>query len=123
MGIPGLALYGATKAALDRFADAYAFENEDAGLLSLVYPVSTRTSFFERAVEPGRLPMPVPFPSSSAEEVASAVVRGVERGRRHIFPSRLFWGARFFQAAFEVLVWPYQWFYAQKLRKWVKSRT
>lgn len=86
LGMPGYALYGSTKAALDRFADSFRLEAPPGQRLMLVYPITTRSRFFEND---GR-EAPVPWPSQSPETVASAVVRGLQRDQRHINPSRLF---------------------------------
>lgn len=83
--LPGYALYSATKAALDHFAEAYAFEAPAYETLTLLYPIATRTHFFDRAND-----MPVMPPTQAPEDVARAVVRGLESGARAIYPSRFF---------------------------------
>ncbi|MFQ3567008.1 MAG: SDR family NAD(P)-dependent oxidoreductase [Aggregatilineales bacterium] len=88
MGLAGYALYSASKAALDRFAQAYRDEAPPNGHLMLVYPISTRTRFFTAASE--KSPAPVPWPSQSPEAVAAAIVRGIERDARSVYPSRMF---------------------------------
>lgn len=85
VGLPGYAAYSATKGALHRFADAYRYELGDRAALTLVYPLATETPFFERADG-----APLPWPIQTAEEVARATLRGVERDRATISPSRLF---------------------------------
>ena len=118
VAIPGYALYGATKAALDRFEDAYRFENQDLGHLSLIYPIATKSNFFNRSTDFSRNDVPVPFPAHTPEDVAKAMIKGILNNDTHIFPSKLFQFGRFFQKLFEVLAYPYQYFYAQKLKKW-----
>lgn len=49
LGIPGYALYAATKAALHRFADSYRWQMDGHRKLTLVYPIATRTAFFRAA--------------------------------------------------------------------------
>lgn len=120
VAIPGYALYGATKAALDRFEDAYRFENQDVGRLSLVYPIATKTNFFNRSTNFSGREVPVPFPASTPEEVAKAMIKGILNNKTHIYPSNLFQFSRFFQKLFEVMAFPYQYFYAQKLKEWAK---
>ena len=120
VAIPGYALYGATKAALDRFEDAYRFENQDFGHLSLVYPIATKTNFFNRSTNFSGQDVPVPFPASMPEQVAKIMVKGILNNETHIYPSKLFQISRFFQKLFEVMVFPYQYFYARKLKEWVK---
>lgn len=104
LNLPGYALYGATKASLDRFAESYRFELPAHGKLMLVYPIATRTQFFKSA----NAGTPVPWPSQTPETVAQAVIRGIERGQNSVYPSSLFrlgweisqvlpWGARLYQ--------------------------
>ncbi len=118
VAIPGYALYGATKAALDRFEDAYHFENQDLGHLSLIYPIATKSNFFKRSTDFSRHDVPIPFPSHTPEEVAKAMIAGIQNNKIRIFPSKLFQFGRLFQRLFEILAYPYQYFYAQKLKKW-----
>jgi uncharacterized protein len=118
VAIPGYALYGATKAALDRFEDAYRFENQDFGHLSLIYPIATKSNFFNRSTDFSRSDVPVPFPAHTPEEVAKAMIKGIQRNQTHVFPSKLFQFGRFFQKLFELLAYPYQYFYAKKLKQW-----
>lgn len=120
LAIPGYALYGATKAALDRFEDAYRFENQDLGHLSLVYPIATKTNFFNSSVDASRKNIIVPFPAHTPEEVAKAMIKGILNNENHIYPSKLFQFSRFFQKLFEVIASPYQYFYAHKLKEWAK---
>ena len=120
VAIPGYALYGATKAALDRFEDAYRFESQDLGHLSLVYPIATKTNFFNRSTDSSRKDVVVPFPAQTPEEVAEAMIKGIMANKTHIHPSTLFQIGRFFQRIFEIIVLPYQYFYARKLKEWSK---
>lgn len=87
LAIPGYAVYGATKAALDRFAEGYRLELDDPARLMLVYPIGTRTGFFAAAAETAA---PQPWPTQRPEAVARAIVRGIERDRRTVHPSFLF---------------------------------
>jgi short-subunit dehydrogenase len=87
LALPGYALYSSTKAALQRFAEAYRFELGERAALTMVYPIGTRTQFFQAASQKAA---PQTFPSQSAEQVARLIVRGVERDRADIYPSLLF---------------------------------
>jgi short-subunit dehydrogenase len=84
LGLPGYALYGATKAAIDRFAEAYRFELDDPKKLALVYPIATRTNFFKEA---STHKAPTPWPSQTPDQVAKTIIRGIERDQKSIFPS------------------------------------
>lgn len=116
VAIPGYALYGATKAALDRFEDAYRFEHQDLGCLSLIYPIATKSNFFNRSTNFSRKDVPVPFPAHTPQEVAKTMIKGIQNNETHVFPSKLFQFGRFFQKLFELLAFPYQYFYARKLK-------
>ena len=118
VAIPGYALYGATKAALDRFEDAYRFENKDFGHFSLVYPVATKSNFFNSSTGFSRNDVPIPFPAQMPATVAKSMIKGILNDKTHIFPSKLFQFGRFFQKLFELIVYPYQYFYAYRLKKW-----
>lgn len=84
MGLAGYSLYSATKAALDRFAEAFRLENPHFRLV-LVYPIATKTHFFENA---GKAPLY--FPSQEASRVALSILKGIAQGKSKIYPSFLF---------------------------------
>jgi short-subunit dehydrogenase len=86
LSVPGYALYASTKAAIRGFATAYRYELAPGQRLHLVYPIATRTAFFDSAGEG----TPVPWPSQSAETVAHAIVKGLENDTDDIFPSKVF---------------------------------
>jgi len=86
LAIPGYALYASTKAALRSFASAYRYELCPGQRLHMVYPIATRTGFFDAAGSG----TPVPWPAQSAQTVARAMIRGIESDTDDIFPSRLF---------------------------------
>jgi short-subunit dehydrogenase len=78
-GVAGEAVYSATKAGLDTFADSLRAETARAGVaVSVVVPGVVDTGFFEARGSPYGRSRPRPIP---ADTVADAVVRAVERDR------------------------------------------
>ena len=88
MATPGFALYAASKFAMKGFQEAIRYECPKNLKITCVYPVSTNTNFFTVATD-GRA-MSKPFPVQSPEDVADAVVKGVESGKKHIYPCSIF---------------------------------
>ncbi|MEM8894925.1 MAG: SDR family NAD(P)-dependent oxidoreductase, partial [Bacteroidota bacterium] len=83
--IPGYAQYASTKAALHGFAFAYRHELKAGQYLQLVYPIGTRTAFFEKADG-----SPKPLLTQSAKKVAKAMFKGLKSKSNSIYPSLLF---------------------------------
>ena len=116
--LPGYAIYSGTKAALHRFAEAYRYELEDPTSLMLVYPIATRTNFFNTAGDE----VPVMWPNQPAEVVARAVVKGIESDRTSVYPSGLF---RIFRVSERILPflrnilqgWEYR-----RFKQWLTAR-
>jgi short-subunit dehydrogenase len=78
-GVAGEAVYSATKAGLDTFADALRGETAPSGVnISVVVPGVVDTGFFETRGAPYGRTRPRPIP---ADTVAEAVVRAVESNR------------------------------------------
>jgi short-subunit dehydrogenase len=78
-GVAGEAVYSATKAGLDAFAESLRGETTRSGVnVSVVVPGVVDTRFFETRGRPYGRTRPRPIP---ADTVADAVVRAVERGR------------------------------------------
>ncbi len=88
VSLPYYSLYCSTKAALHQFIEGYRYESPANLHITAVYPVATRTSFFEKAAKEKQ--PPVPFFSQSSETVAKAIVRGLEKDKKRVYPSFLF---------------------------------
>ncbi len=92
MALPGYALYAATKFAMKGFQQAIRLETPKNLKITCVYPVATKTNFFEvggagRKVEQ-------PFPVQTAKAVAKAAIRGVEKGRKQVYPCPVYLPSR-----------------------------
>lgn len=84
-GVPYLAAYGASKAALVALSQSLRAELDGTGVrVMLVYPGYTDTEIFEVEKRVGGARRP-PGTYASAESVANAVVRGIESGGRDVF--------------------------------------
>jgi len=85
-GVAGEAVYSATKAGLDTFADSLRVEVAGSGVhISVVVPGVVDTGFFETRGTPYARERPRPI---SADTVAEAVVRAVERDRAEVWRPR-----------------------------------
>lgn len=82
--LAGYALYSGTKHAVQGFFEAARYELPEGQVITLIHPVATETAFFKENT-------PVPFPSQSAKKVAKSYIKGIEKNKAHIFPSKLFW--------------------------------
>jgi short-subunit dehydrogenase len=118
LAMPGYALYSATKAALERFVDAYRFEMGPNARISVVYPIATRTAFFEAA---GR-DVPLPWPIQDPSTVAQAIIRGVEKDQERIYPSRLFRMTLLLDKVCPLVGRVYQDRAARRLRDWLARK-
>ncbi len=115
VALPGYSLYCSTKAAVHSFGDVYRYENNDKGHLSLVYPIATETNFFKNAGNKA----PVPWPVQSADKVAKAMVKGILKDRRFVYPSKLFTLLNVLNRFFPFLYHFYSLRNSSKFRKWV----
>jgi short-subunit dehydrogenase len=118
VSLPGYAIYSATKAALHHFAEAYRFELNDPRMLMLVYPIATRTNFFDAAGNN----VPVPWPTQSAETVARATLSGIQQDRTFIYPSGLFRLFRFLERFLPFLRKDLQDWENRRFKQWLATR-
>lgn len=88
VSLPAYSLYCSTKAALHHFVQTYRYEKADNLQLTAVYPVATRTAFFDKAT--GEKDTPLPFPAQDAKTVARKYIKGIEKGKKNVYPSTLF---------------------------------
>ncbi len=115
VALPGYSLYCSTKAAIHSFGDVYRYEENDKGRLSLVYPIATDTNFFRNAGNKA----PVPWPVQSADKVAKAMVNGILKGKRFVYPSKLFTLLNVLNRFFPFLYHFYSLRNSSKFKKWV----
>lgn len=87
MGYPGFSLYSSGKFALNGFQDSLRYEQPENVQVSVIYPVSTNTNFFRLS---DGTEFYKPFPVQSPSSVASKAIKGIGKGKRRIFPCRLF---------------------------------
>lgn len=88
VSLPGYSLYCSTKAALHHFIETYRYEKRKKLQITAIYPVATRTGFFDKAT--GKNNTPLPFPWQESATVAGKIIKGIEKGRKRVYPSLLF---------------------------------
>lgn len=84
MAVPGYALYTSTKFAMKGFQQAVRLEMPENLKLTCIYPVATNTNFFN--VGGNGIEVEKAFPVQSAEAVAKATVRAIEKGKKQVYP-------------------------------------
>lgn len=117
--LPGYSLYCSTKAALHHFVNTYHYEKPGNLQITSVYPVATRTGFFDKAT--GRDNTPLPFPVQDAATVAKKIVKGIEKGKKTVYPSLLFRIGYPVGRAFPFLLHGYSLMEKRKLKKWLEK--
>lgn len=87
MAMPGYAVYSSTKFALEGFQQSLRLEMDSNIQLTCLYPIATNTNFFTTA---NPVAFEKPFPLQNADYVARKMVKGMAKGKRYVFPSKLF---------------------------------
>lgn len=85
--LPAYSLYCSTKAALHHFIQTYRYEKNKNIKITAVYPVATKTKFFDKAS--GEKSTPMPFPVQEVKTVAKKYIRGIEKEKKTVYPSLL----------------------------------
>lgn len=88
VSLPAYSLYCSTKAALHHFMKTFSYECPADIKLMNVYPVATRTDFFDKASNEDGTPLP--WPTQKPETVAKSIIRGIEKNKKTVYPSTLF---------------------------------
>ena len=89
--VPGYALYGATKAALNAFEEALRCELAHNISLTTIYPVAVRTNFYAAAVQGKNVEnVRLPSPRQNISAVTNSVIRGIERHKKRVYPFLFF---------------------------------
>lgn len=115
--IPGYSLYAATKAALLQWAETV-WSEKSRNWLTLVFPIATKTGFFEAAGKN----IPKPFPQQNASIVAKSILSGVAKGKTKIFPSKLFYLMFRLNKILPIILPLYQSIEYHKYKNWLKNQ-
>lgn len=114
------ALYCSSKSALHQFIEAYRYESGDNLTITAIYPVATKTDFFDKGSE--QINTPLPWPAQKVETVADRILSGIVKNKKKIYPSVAF---RIFYPigrAFPFLLKIYSLLEKKKMRKWLFNR-
>lgn len=112
--MPGYALYSSAKAALKGFAEAYRWELDKGQYFQVVYPIATKTDFFKNAGD-----SPVPWPSQASQVVAQHIIKGIQRNRSSIYPSKLFYSLTLVNRVFPIIFKLYAFMEFKKFKQWL----
>jgi len=119
VSLPAYSLYCSTKAAIHHFVQTYRYEQKKNLKITAVYPVATRTGFFDKAT--GEENTPLPFPVQDTKVVAQKIVKGIENGKKTVYPSLIF---RLFYPigrAFPFMLKIYSNMERRKVKKWLNN--
>lgn len=115
--VPGYAAYAATKASIHQFVETIRSEG-DGDWITLVYPGATETDFFKSAGKE----IPKAFPVQSAQTVVRQILHGVSKGKKKIYPSRLFQATMLINRILPVFKPLYFLLERKKLKNWIERK-
>lgn len=98
--MPGWALYGMSKHALNGFQEAARLEAKKNLHITCLYPVATDTDFYAKA---NSREYRRPWPMQKPDVVARAFVKGLERKKKSVYPYRLWPVLNYLTRAFPFL--------------------
>ncbi len=120
MAMPGYALYSASKFAMQGFQEGIRYEKAKNVQLTCLYPIATDTGFFKKAAEgSGRTITERPFPVQKPAHVAKCMVKGIEKGKKYVNPSKLFVMSRVLMAICPPVKWAYLALEKKKLARYL----
>lgn len=123
MAIPGYTIYSASKFAMQGFQEGLRFELPKNVKLTCLYPIATDTGFFKKAAEgSGRKITERPFPVQSPVVVARRMVKGMERGKKFVNPSKLFVFSKVLMAVCPPIKWAYLALEKKKLTRFLAQK-
>jgi short-subunit dehydrogenase len=116
--IPGYSLYSSTKSALLQWARTI-WSEKTGNWVTLAFPISTKTKFFETAGNN----IPQAYPTQTASWVAKSILVGTSKKKKKIFPSKLFQGIMILNRIFGLPKALYLLFEYQKHKNWLEKQT
>jgi len=84
-GLPGMALYSATKYALSGFHNSYQYEKPKRLHYMTVYPIGLETNFWERIATD----IPLPRPLQNPDTAARIILKGLQTNKKFVYTSPL----------------------------------
>ena len=117
-GLPGMALYSATKHALDGFFDSYRYEKPKRLTYITAYPIGLKTEFWQRIGND----IPLPKPLQSVDVAAFAILRAIGQKKKRAYTSPMARVALNINRLIPLLVPAYQHISKRKYDNWLRNR-